>query len=774
MTEFFVKLVHMGLTASWFILAVCLLRFLLGNRVPRKLFPILWGVAGLRLLCPVSIQSSFSMVPRAEPGLIQAAPGTQLVPEGGFVVFPTNPPVPIEDPSLVVEPLPGGTNWTALLAWVWLAGFVLLLCWAIFSWARLYRQVNTAVRLQDNIYQSERVEAPFVLGLFRPKIYLPFHMDEGDLPLVLAHEQAHIKRKDHWWKPLGFLVLVLYWFHPLVWLAYILLCRDIELACDEKVVADLDRQKRADYSQALLRSSVPRHMSVACPLAFGEVGVKERVKRVLNYKKPTFWVLVAALILCAAAGVFFLTDPKMEEPEAMPTVELKTDGGLTECEVFWCQGGYKASMKETMPATVCGTDGALVISGLDGVDHLTVGEEYYNQIPNPAESTGSDTAVTVERLSHKLERQSDGTFVLPITYRDREREEQSIYFIPMQGGELALKILFTQARQPVPVTPENLFEQMSGAYVFCSGAGAWRTELDLTKDGSFTGHHSDSDMGDTPGGIRYFCDFTGTLTHPKQLDDGAFSAQVEELTYDKVDVVTYEDGVRCVTTPPGGLEQAKEVLIYQPGFSWEKLPEYVQDWLSGPFYSGDETLPSELPCYVLYSEADGGVFFAAPRGLTEQDILNEEDVTILNEEKKALVLSIPCDQLKEENWTTQDRPEVMVWRDDSTMIWLQKVFLPREGIENLVFHFEFSHALELNGTMVTSRYSKKLGWQSCIQPWVTNLTVGEQVFPDAVCVVPNQSTTDFELSIPVDVVRKAGTEHMEIELTFNEITYQAQ
>lgn len=322
MTEFFVKLVHMGVTASWFILAVCLLRFLLGNRVPRKLFPILWGVAGLRLLCPVSIQSSFSMVPRAEPGLIQAAPGAPLLPDGGFVVFPTNPPVPIENPGLVVEPVPG-TNWTAPLAWVWLAGFVLLLCWTIFSWARLYRQVNTAIRLQDNIYQSERVEAPFVLGLFRPKIYLPFHMDEGDLPLVLAHEQAHIKRKDHWWKPLGFLVLALYWFHPLVWLAYILLCRGIELACDEKVVADLDRQKRADYSQALLRSSMPRHMGAACPLAFGEVGVKERVKRVLNYKKPTFWVLVAALILCAAAGVFFLTDPKMEEPEAMPTVELK-------------------------------------------------------------------------------------------------------------------------------------------------------------------------------------------------------------------------------------------------------------------------------------------------------------------------------------------------------------------------------------------------------------------------------------------------------------------
>ena len=180
------------------------------------------------------------------------------------------------------------------------------------SYWRLRRKVDTAVRYEDNIFQSENVGSPFVLGIIKPKIYLPFKMDEQDMEHVVAHEQAHIRRKDHWWKPLGFLLLTIHWFNPLMWLAYVLLCRDIELACDEKVIKELGNEQRADYTQALVACSVNRRMIAACPLAFGEVGVKERVKSVMNYKKPAFWIIILAVIACVVVVVCFLTNPKQD------------------------------------------------------------------------------------------------------------------------------------------------------------------------------------------------------------------------------------------------------------------------------------------------------------------------------------------------------------------------------------------------------------------------------------------------------------------------------
>ena len=180
------------------------------------------------------------------------------------------------------------------------------------SYWRLRRKVDTAVRYKDNIFQSENVSFPFVLGIIKPRIYLPFKMNGQYLEYVVAHEQAHICRKDHWWKPLGFLLLMIHWFNPLMWLAYVLLCRDIELACDEKVIKELGNEQRGDYTQALVACSVNRRMIAACPLAFGEVSVKERVKSVMNYKKPAFWVIIISVIVCVGVAVCFLTNPKQD------------------------------------------------------------------------------------------------------------------------------------------------------------------------------------------------------------------------------------------------------------------------------------------------------------------------------------------------------------------------------------------------------------------------------------------------------------------------------
>jgi len=199
--------------------------------------------------------------------------------------------------------------WIPTFAVIWIVGMVALLIYTVISYVKVKRKIGTAVLLRDNVYQSENVVSPFVLGIIKPKIYLPFNMNEKDMEHVVAHEMAHIRRKDHLWKPLGFLLLTLHWFNPLMWLSYVLLCRDIELACDEKVIKELDHDARADYSQALLTCSVNRRMIAACPLAFGEVGVKYRVKSVLNYKKPAFWIIIVAVVACVAVAVCFLTNP---------------------------------------------------------------------------------------------------------------------------------------------------------------------------------------------------------------------------------------------------------------------------------------------------------------------------------------------------------------------------------------------------------------------------------------------------------------------------------
>ena len=211
-------------------------------------------------------------------------------------------------------PAPGASAnplqiWIPVLAGIWLFGIVALFLYSAVSYCRLRRKVCEAVILRDNIYQSENVCSPFVLGIIRPKIYLPYHMDSREVGHVIAHEQTHIRRKDHWWKPLGFLLLTIHWFNPLMWLSYVLLCRDIELACDEKVIGKMGNAQRADYTQALVACSVDRRLIAACPLAFGEIGVKERVKSVMNYKKPAFWIVLASVIVCAVIAVCFLTNP---------------------------------------------------------------------------------------------------------------------------------------------------------------------------------------------------------------------------------------------------------------------------------------------------------------------------------------------------------------------------------------------------------------------------------------------------------------------------------
>lgn len=309
MTALFLHLLDRSLAAGWLVLAILALRLLL-RKAPRNLICGLWSLVGLRLLCPVSIQSALSLIPRTVP----AAAPVLSPPAAVLPAPPAAAPSPVSPALPVVSPAGAGSQTAPDLlqtaVWIWAAGAAVLLLYALFSTLQIRRRVMTAVRVTDQIWQSEQVDTPFLFGIFRPRIYLPFRMDEDLSAFVIAHEQAHLARRDHWWKPLGFILLAIYWFHPLLWAAYFLLCRDIELACDEAVIRKLGTGAKKAYSEALLTCSLPRHMAAACPLAFGEVGVKARVRSILHYRRPAFWVIALSLAACGAVAVCFLTDPK--------------------------------------------------------------------------------------------------------------------------------------------------------------------------------------------------------------------------------------------------------------------------------------------------------------------------------------------------------------------------------------------------------------------------------------------------------------------------------
>lgn len=330
MEAVFLKLLNMSIVASWLILAVILLRFFL-KKTPKWIMCVLWALVAVRLICPTSLESITSLIPSAE--VIQEDILYSDEPSIATGVSYLNSMVnPVIKESLA--PNPGDSMnplqvWTTIAAYIWAAGVIILLCYAAISYFRLKRKVHTAVRLEENVWQSEHVSSPFILGIVRPHIYLPFHLDEEQKEYVVAHERAHLARRDHWWKLAAYLLVAVYWFNPLCWIAYCLLCKDIELACDEKVVKDFDLHHKKMYSQTLVSCSVNRHSVAVCPLAFGENDVKKRVRNVLSYKRPAFWILAASIVICVVIAVCFLTNPKSEQENQAESGLEKTEGEIT-------------------------------------------------------------------------------------------------------------------------------------------------------------------------------------------------------------------------------------------------------------------------------------------------------------------------------------------------------------------------------------------------------------------------------------------------------------
>lgn len=318
MSAVFLKLLNLSISASWLVLAVLVLR-LISKRSPKWMNVLLWGIVALRLVLPFSIESALSLIPSAEtvsPAVVQFDPAPTITSGVKIIDNAVNPSLSehfAAAPLASVNPL---YVWTEIAGWVWLIGLGAMLLYAFVSYLRLRRRVSVSLPIQDNIYLCDAISSPFILGVVKPRIYLPSGLDEVQRQNVLSHERAHLTRRDHWWKPLGFALLAVYWFNPMLWLAYALLCRDIELACDEQVIRTMDESAVKTYSTVLLACSMPRKAVITCPLAFGEVGVKERVKNALHYKKPAFWVVAASVAVCVIVAVCFLTNPPTDTDAA--------------------------------------------------------------------------------------------------------------------------------------------------------------------------------------------------------------------------------------------------------------------------------------------------------------------------------------------------------------------------------------------------------------------------------------------------------------------------
>lgn len=324
MTELFLSFVNRSITAGWLILPVLCLRWCLRNFRSKDLICILWGLVGLRLALPFSLPTPFSLVPSAQtiPTDIMYASSPAIDTGLSTLNQAVNPMLSASfspDPAASANPL---QIWLALAALIWVIGIALFALYALISLLRMRHRLTEAVPVGENVWVCDHIASPFLLGLIHPRIYLPSSLDPQTAASVIAHEHAHLMRRDSIWKAVGFVLLALYWFHPLVWVAYVLFCRDMELACDARATRDFSPAERKTYAEALLACSLPHAGRSFCPLAFGEIGVKSRIRALLQGKKPSHLLVVVTISIIAILAVCFLTDPVPSDPSESSTSAL--------------------------------------------------------------------------------------------------------------------------------------------------------------------------------------------------------------------------------------------------------------------------------------------------------------------------------------------------------------------------------------------------------------------------------------------------------------------
>ena len=310
MTDLFLSILNRSITASWLILAVLLIRFLL-KKAPKSFNGLLWLLVGVRLMVPITFESIFSLIPSANTIPDDVITSSKPIIQSGIEIVDNtvNPILSNETIIIASQKMDFMEVLIFIAGIVWIIGVLSMLIYSVVSYIKLQRQVQASLHFKDNVYFCDDISTAFILGVIHPKIYIPSMIQMEYLNAIVAHENAHLKRKDHIWKIVGYIVLSIHWFNPVVWIAYIMFGRDIELACDELVTLKMEEESKKEYCKALVSFNIQNRLLLVCPLAFGEIGVKERIKQLINYKKPTFWIIVVACVLCVVTVVGFMSNP---------------------------------------------------------------------------------------------------------------------------------------------------------------------------------------------------------------------------------------------------------------------------------------------------------------------------------------------------------------------------------------------------------------------------------------------------------------------------------
>lgn len=391
MSRVFLHLLNQSLTASVLILAVIGLRFLF-RKLPKSPQCLLWALVALRLAVPFSLESAWSLIPKAEPipaEVVFSAPA----PERERVFQPGEVTPAVEETP--VTPTAPTVDYWQIASIVWLAGVAGLLAAGLLSYFRLKQKLRVSLRLRDNIYLCDGISGPFVLGLVRPKIYIPSQLDALSQSFVLAHEQAHLKHKDPWWKLIGYLLVCVYWFQPMVWLAWWLFCRDLEMGCDERAVKDMTAIQRKTYACVLLQCAAPKQYRFPCPVAFSQNSVKSRIKNVLTHKKTKLWLLGGAAVLAVVVCSLFVTTRK--------TVSQlqEVNQYLPEGYFLFSDNPYEAALiQEDTSDQVGGIQGTLLNGNTSANPQAAFDMLGYNM--STAEWVGGDTEWTIREKDGNL------------------------------------------------------------------------------------------------------------------------------------------------------------------------------------------------------------------------------------------------------------------------------------------------------------------------------------------------------------------------------------
>ena len=366
------------MTAVLLIVAVILLR-LLFRKAPKWITCLLWAIVAIRLLVPITLESPFSVLPTAEPvktSIVTSSPyvesGVELIDSvANEIIGNPNSPKVRGDLSPAVPRSVNRVEITIIVfSFIWAAGLIGFAVYGLVSYIRLKKTVGASVRIGKDVWMCDEIDSPFILGIIKPRIYLPSYLNGNIREYVLEHEHAHLARHDHWWKPLGFLLLAVHWFNPLCWVAYILFGRDVELACDEKAIRDMDKEDKVGYSRTLVALSTPGKLISACPVAFAEIGVKKRVKSVLSYKKPAFWLIATGVVCCAAVSGCFLTNPPAKDSSI-----TNSDVLIRESKSSEASGVAKADVE------VGGNDAAIRVSANENGDLNVVTNDVEKDMP---------------------------------------------------------------------------------------------------------------------------------------------------------------------------------------------------------------------------------------------------------------------------------------------------------------------------------------------------------------------------------------------------------